>query len=144
MPFDITSANATAILTVSGLYDSGLYLQMFSADTAITQDEIEYSESRIGVDGYMVAGYVPSIKLVTINLEAASPSIDPMYYVGAYMTAYRTIYRCNMNISIPSIGKVFTWTNGVLTRGTPMPALSRILDPVSFTFSFQDFRFDPL
>lgn len=139
MPLDITSANAIAVLTVDQIFPTGIYLQQFSADTAITQETIEYSESRMGVDGYMASGYTPAIKVVTINLEASSPSTDAMIEIGQRMTSQRTIYRCNLTINLRSINHTFRWRNGVLTSGTPLPSLSRILDPTEWTFSFQDF-----
>lgn len=71
---DITSANAEAILTVEEIYSSGITLQMFGTDQALAMEAIDISETRKGVDGKLVGGYVPVIYPVTITLEASSPS----------------------------------------------------------------------
>ena len=73
--FDITSANAEAILTVEQIFPAGIQLQMFGTDQAVNMDAIDITETRKGVDGKMVAGYTPVIYPVTITLEAASPSL---------------------------------------------------------------------
>ena len=73
---NITSANATAYMVVKDLYPTGFALNNFSTDQAVDQSEDTIAETRMGVDGYMAAGYVPSIKAVTIQFEAASPSVQ--------------------------------------------------------------------
>ena len=47
---DITSANATAVLTVDKLYPAGIELEMFGTDQAISQESLEIAQTR------MVAG----------------------------------------------------------------------------------------
>ncbi len=71
---DITSANSKIILTCPELFPIGVELQQFSTDQSITQGDEEIANDRIGVDGKMVAGWIPTIKSVTIALEASSPS----------------------------------------------------------------------
>ena len=84
---NITSANATAYMTVKGLYDTGFALNNFSTDQAVDQSEDTIAETRMGVDGYMAAGYVPSIKAVTIQFEAASPSVQ--YLNNLYLASQK-------------------------------------------------------
>lgn len=137
MAFDITSANATAVLTVEDLFPSGIDLQMFSADTAISVASADIAETRIGVDGKLVAGFIPTIQEVTINLEAASPSYQSLSNVWMSMRSHQTIYECALVITVPSILKVFTWTNGVMRSGVPFPGLSQVLDPTAWVFHFE-------
>lgn len=53
---DITSANASAVMTVEDLYPNGIHLQNFSTDAAIVADSMQIAETRMGVDGHMAAG----------------------------------------------------------------------------------------
>lgn len=136
--FDITSANATAVIRFEEVYPSGIYLQMFAVDTAISLEESDITETRIGVDGYMVAGYTPQIFPVTVNLEAASPSFTALATVWNYMRTRRTIYDTTLTITAPSIRRAFTFSTGVMKSGVPFSGLSTILDPTSWVFHFQN------
>ena len=71
---DITSANAELILKVAEIYPAGIVLQMFGTDQAFNMEAVDITETRMGVDGRMVAGVTPVIYPVTITLEASSPS----------------------------------------------------------------------
>lgn len=53
---DITSANASAVMTIEELYPNGLKLERFSTDAAIVADSQQVAETRMGVDGFMAAG----------------------------------------------------------------------------------------
>lgn len=86
--FDITSANASAVLTVDSLFPSGIELQMFATDQAVGQDSVDITETRMGVDGRMVAGFTPVIYPVTVTLEAASPSAKNL---GTVWRAMKTV-----------------------------------------------------
>lgn len=135
---DITSANATLILIVDGLFPAGINLQQFATDQSYSQDELTIAEDRMGVDGGLVAGWIPSIKSVTIMLEASSPSYQALAQLFRASERKRGIYECTLVASVPSIGKTFTWTKGVLKSGTPVPAAKKILDPTTWKFDFAE------
>lgn len=134
---NITSANATAYMVVKELYPAGFALNNFATDQAIDEAEDTVAETRMGVDGYMAAGYVPSIKAVTITFEAASPSVE--YLNNLYLASQknRRTYECTLVINVPSTGKVYTYSYGVLKTAKPLPALKTVLDPVSYAFDFE-------
>ena len=48
----------------------------------------------------------------------------------------RGIYECSLIASVPSINKTFTWTQGILKSGTPVPAAKKVLDPTTWKFDF--------
>lgn len=133
---DITSANATLVLTVDSLFPAGITLEQFATDQSFSQDELTIAEDRMGVDGNLVAGWVPSIKAVTIMLEASSPSYIAlaMYYRACEQK--RGFYRCGLVATVPSIGKTFIWSQGLLKSGTPVPAGKKVLDPTTWKFDF--------
>jgi len=138
--FDITSANAEAILTVEEIYPGGITLQMFGTDQAVSMESIEIAETRKGVDGRMVAGYTPVIYPVTITLEAASPSYQSLALLHEATARNKKPYRCNLVVTVPSIGAVFTWSGGTLKSGTPAPPLKKVLDPTTWVFDFEGFE----
>lgn len=135
---DITSANAEAILTVEEIFPSGITLQMFGTDQAINMDAIDIAETRKGVDGKLVGGYVPTIYPVSVTLEASSPSTANLSTVWEAMATNRRVYACTLVCTVPSIGVVYTWSVGILKNGSPFPSLQKVLAPTVWQFDFQD------
>jgi len=135
MSMDITSANATVALSVNGLF--AVNLQQFSADSSFTSDTIQTAETRMGVDGKMVAGYTPAIKTVTINLEASSPSMTFLNLLRQAQETNQKPYECQMVISIPSIGKVYSLSKGVLQSYKGLPDGQNVLSPTQWVFHFE-------
>lgn len=134
---NITSANATAYMVVKDLYPTGFELNNFSTDQAVDQGEDTIAETRMGVDGNMAAGYIPSIKTVTIQFEAASPSVP--YLNNVYLAAQknRRTYEITLVVKVPAVGKTYTYSGGVLKTGKVLPSLKKTLDPVSYGFDFE-------
>ncbi len=135
---DITSANASLVLTVAEIFPAGIVLEQFGTDQAYSMDAIDIAETRKGVDGKMVAGYVPSIYPVTITLEASSPSRFSLSTVWQAMAANKRIYACNLICSLPSVGERIMWSVGVLQNGTVVPSAQKVLTPTTWVFHFQD------
>ena len=138
MSFDITSANATLYLTVEELYPNGVQLMQFSTDQSYASENEQIAETRMGVDGMMVAGYTPNIKQVTVSLEVSSPSVAVFDYILQATKANRKPYRCSLVADVPSIGKTFTWSYGTLQTGSLSGGASKVLNPMQYVFHFQD------
>ena len=135
MSMDITSANSVVTLQCS-LFS--VELQQLSADTAYEGEDDQVAETRIGVDGKMVAGQVPNIKVVNLHLEASSPSLQYLQLLKRAMEVNRTVYPVNMVISQPSIGKRITYSTGVLQSAKDLADGKKVLEPTQWTFHFQD------
>lgn len=134
---DITSANAVAFLTVNTLFPAGIRLENWSADQAITADERQIAETRMGVDGKMTAGYVPSIHVLTLTFEPVSPSLKVIEQVVKATESSRRIYRCGIIITLPSLGKSYSYQNGVMMNDKLFPDIKKILDPVTVKWNFE-------
>lgn len=134
---NITSANAIAYMTVDSLYPQGFQLQQFSTDAAISQSDDTISETRMGVDGYMVAGYTPSIKTITITLEPASPSKEYLDHLYKSMQQNKKTYLCNLVITLPSLEKIIQYKYGVLKTAKVLPDMQKTLAPIAYTFDFE-------
>lgn len=133
---NITAANATLVLIAETVIPAGVPLSQFSTDQSFSMDEVTSIEDRMGVDGHLAAGWVPSIKAVTVNLEASSPSVAYMNLLYSAMEKNRTFYKVTLIATVPSIRKIYTWTNGVLKSGTPVANAKKVLDPTSWKFDF--------
>lgn len=135
---NITSANASVVMVVENLFPAGVTLEQFGTDQAFSQEQSQVTETRMGVDGQMVAGWIPTIKILTITLEASSPSFDYMVQLFRAMDKGRTIFPVTVVARIPSIDQTITWSNGVLHDANPVPAANNVLDPTTWIFHFQD------
>ena len=137
LDFDITSANAELILTVSEIFPVGIVLQMFGTDQAFNMDAVDITETRMGVDGRMVAGVTPNIVPITITLEAASPSFAALSNLWAKIDAEKRIFQCTLVCTVPAVSQIFTWTRGMLVSGVPFPNLEKVLAATSWVFHFE-------
>lgn len=135
--FNITSTNAELVLTASGVFPGGLILEMFGTDQAANVDAVDIAETRMGVDAKMVAGYIPAIHVVTITLEASSPSRFALSTLWEAMAANKTIYQCGLVCTLPSISERLTWSKGVLKNGTVVPPVQKTLGPTTWVFHFE-------
>ena len=140
---NITSANASLVLVVDTIIPAGVQLEHFSTDQAFSLSEVTVVEDRMGVDGHLAAGWIPSIKTVQVNLEAASPSLWFLDMLARAMENNRTIYDCTLVATIPSIRKVYTWSKGVLKSGTLVSNAKKVLDPTTWTFDFANLTVIP-
>ena len=133
---DITSANSTIAMSVAeGLFS--INLENFSADSSFTSDTVQAAETRMGVDGHMAAGFTPAIKTITINLEAGSPSTEYMQLLRQVQEVNMKPYKVQMVISIPSIGKRYTFSEGVLQSYKDLPDGQNVLSPTQWVFHFE-------
>lgn len=132
---DITSANSTVAVSVGGLFS--VNLENFSTDSSFTSDTVQAAETRMGVDGHMAAGFTPAIKTITINLEAGSPSTEYMQLLRQVQEVNMKPYKVQMVISIPSIGKRYTFSEGVLQSYKDLPDGQNVLSPTQWVFHFE-------
>ena len=132
---DITSANATVAVSVESLFS--VTLENFSADSSFTSDTIQAAETRMGVDGHLAAGFTPAIKTVTINLEAGSPSATFLQLLVQAQETNLKPYKVQMVISVPSIGKRYSFSNGVLQSYKDLPDGQNVLSPTQWVFHFE-------
>ena len=139
---DITSANATVAMAVEGL--PSIMLDHFSADSSFTSDTVQAAETRMGVDGHMSAGYTPAIKTVTINLEPGSSSTQYMQLLRQVQETNMRPYKVQMVISIPSIGKRYSFSEGVLQSFKDLPDGQNVLSPTQWVFHFEDLSVEGL
>ena len=140
---DITSANASATLIVD-LFPAGVKLEQFSADGAWSQDGYSVLETRMGVDGYMAAGYTPVEKEVTFHFQANSPTIEKLNLIWQTMETTKMALWCNITITIPSIKMTYVCANGVLMNYKMLPNAEKVLEPIDATFRFESITALPL
>jgi hypothetical protein len=133
----LTAANAIITLTASDVFPGPFRLQGFATDDVYSVDPLDIAETAMGVDGKLSGGYVPREVKQTFMLQADSESVDFFEELYAAQVAQREIYRVNGITIVASVGKQYSMSNGLLTSYSPAPTAKKILQPRSFTITWE-------
>lgn len=134
---DITSANSTFTLSVPGLGIPPFNVEGYAADDGFTTEAVDVAETMMGVDGKMSGGYTPVITPLTVALQADSPSISVFETWYALTKSSRRIFVAQATIVIPSVGKSYLFTNGILKNLQQLPDAKKVLQPQKFMIHWE-------
>jgi hypothetical protein len=140
----ITSANASVIISIPAVFPVDQILQGFAADDAFAHESFDMTETRMGVDGILSAGYTPNPKRYTITFQPDSPSILIFDTWGAAMEAAKEAFQASMVIAMPSIGKAFNFNVGWLKNFKKLPDAKKVLEPQAYSIDWQDIQPIPI
>lgn len=127
---NITSADAVITLVVAEIFPSGFNLEQFEAQNIFDMGDTDQAEYQWTADGKLLGGFVYGEMPWTFHLAASSPSLQ---YFENWITAQRiakSIFRVNGTVILPSLGKKYVMTNGILQRAPRMPSAGRVMQPV--------------
>lgn len=133
----VTSANSVFTLTATSLFPVPQQLQGYSADRAFTAEAITLGEVNMGVDGRMTAGFTPNPVVMSITLQADSPSRSIFMAIIEGTKTAREIFWLSAEIALPSTGEKFTCVRGILTRGQQIPPAAKLLQPLEFEITWE-------
>lgn len=130
---DITSANATLVLTVPAVFSTPQVLYGFATDDAFATEAVTVAETMKGVDGIMSFGFLPFITPMALTFQADSPSIPNTMetWISAEI-ATRQKFAGNLSITLAALGKAYQMINGVLVNITPIPPGKKVLMPQTY------------
>jgi hypothetical protein len=126
---DITSANAVFILSVPGLLPVPVQLQGFAADDIFDFEEIDTTETSMGVDGNLSGGVVFVPKPQTVTFQADSPSIAVFDVWHQAQQVGVKAYIALATVTLTSVGKSYACSTGFLRRWVPVPGAKKMLSP---------------
>lgn len=127
MAKSITSANAVIMFAIVGVFDVPQQLQEFAADNIFTTDEVQVTEARMGVDGFLAAGYVNEPVMQGFSFLASSDSCRMFDQWAAQNKIAQDAFFANATVQLPAIGRKWTCTGGTLLRAKPMPDANKTL-----------------
>ena len=136
MALTITAANSIFAIAIKGLFDSPQILQGFAADAAFTTEAVDSVETVMGVDGRFSAGWVPMELRQTITIMPNSPSADVFERWYLAQQTIREVYAASAVITIPSIKKEYTCTEGYLSSYTPIAEVAKVLRARTFSITW--------
>ena len=125
----LSGANSIVMLGITDLYDTPQQLQQFAADDIFTAEMVKLVETLMGVDGVLSGGFVNVERKQVFSLQGDSPSNDIFDNWAGAMAAQQDIYTANGVITLKTIGKKWTLTNGFLTGYTPIPDVKKLIQP---------------
>ena len=131
---DVTSVNTIVTLYAPPVITTPVRLQNFSADTAVDVNDFTMAEVRMGIDGGLAAGYVPSTKELTITLEAASPSRSYLEALYMWMETNQQTVNVIITVDQPTLRKRYIFETGVLQNGTVMSSVQKTLKAIAWKF----------
>lgn len=133
----LTSANSIVTITATTLFPIPQQLQGYAVDKAWSSDSLVLSETKMGVDGKLSAGYTPNPTKVTFSLQADSASRDIFKAITQATKTSREIFFISASISLPATGENFTLNRGVLTETKQTPDGEKMLGEVEYVVTFE-------
>lgn len=128
----ITSATAVFVLTIPGVFPSGVQLQGFGPDEAFDTQQVDSAVTQLGVDGTGVGGWVPREVDQTITFLASSPSTAVFDQWVSAQDAIADVIYAAASIRLASLGVKYDMGFGVLTRYPIAANARRVLMPRQF------------
>jgi tail fiber protein gp32 len=140
---DITGANATYTIVVAVVFPSPQQLQGFAADDIFTSDPLESTETLMGVDGKLSAGFVfvPVNQEIRLQADSISNAIFDQWY--QQQTQSRQVFPATGVVTLPALNQKWSLQNGFLVRYTPMPSAKKLLQPRQFGIRWESVSTGP-
>jgi hypothetical protein len=133
MARNITSANSSISFNTALGNEMG---EGYSADNIFTSDFPDFAETRMGVDGKMSAGYIPTIKHLDFSFEASSHNITYFQAIATTVEMTKTPCPIVVSISLPAISKRFVCT-GVVKSVKMLMDAANVLEPMTVGMDFE-------
>jgi len=125
----ITASNAVIMLNIPLVFPAPVQLQGFSADNVFGTDPLAETETMMGVDGRLSAGFVFVSVKQNYSLMADSESNRIFDAWRAANVAEGESLPADAVVLLKSIQSKFTMTKGFLTSWQPSPDAQRTLQP---------------
>jgi hypothetical protein len=133
----ITSANASIVLWVPGLFPIPQQIQGFAVDDVFRTDPLKSADTMRGVDGKLTGGYVYSDIKQGFSLMGDSASIDFFDQWNQAQQSQRETFQANGIITLPSVGKKWTMVKGFLIGFPIIPDAKKVLQSVTFQIEWE-------
>lgn len=140
----ITSADAVLVLSSRDLELAAVQIQGFSADAAWAMGDTEVAQKTRGVDGKLSFGFVYGDYDMVITLQADSDSDKIFELIMTGAVTNQAVYRIDGVLTLPSNGKAIVMGRGGVTSGRIMADGQRVLQPRTWTISWESVQVVPL
>ena len=140
----ITSANSILMLGVTSLFAVPQQIQGFATDDMFDFDVMERAEAQMGVDGRLTGGWVAVPLSGSLSLQGDSPSNDFFDAWNGAQVAQRDIYYGFGTLTLPSLGKKYTFPKGILRTFQPIVSAGKTFKPRKFAITREGYTPAPI
>jgi hypothetical protein len=133
----ITAANAVFMLTAGALYPVAQQLANYMADDVFDTDDVDISETVMGVDGNLSVGFVNNPVDQTIYIMPDSATSDLFDNIYSAQKAAGEVIVLTATVTLPGPQKKFACTKGVLKRLKPIPSVKKVVQGRPFRITWQ-------
>ena len=140
----LTVTNSVIMITIQNVYNTATQLQGYAADDVYDFEDIDVSETSMGVDGTLSAGkiYVPIPWSISLQANSPSNAVFDAWY--AYQsTPNGDVAPASINITLNGLGFKWTLSNGFLKKYSPAPTAKKIAQPRKFMIEFNSISVAP-
>ena len=134
---DITAANSVFMISIAQIYTTPQQLQGYAMDDVFDVPAVKPVETMMGVDGKLSAGFQNFPFVLSVSLQADSASNLIFENWLAKMQQGLTALNAQATISLPSIGRKYSMTNGFLTDAPPIASAKKVLQPRKYELTFE-------
>lgn len=140
----LTSANAVLRLGVASIFPNAQQIQGFDTDDAFATARVTPAQTKMGVDGKLSGGYVPTEKKTTIFLQADSASNQFFDTWQAQQDAAQESFVAFGIIIIPALSQSFALTRGFLTGYPVMSTAKKIMQRLEYEITWESILGSPI
>jgi|SRR5882672_4531500 len=133
----ITAANATFLLSITGLFPTPQQLQGFATDDVFDTQPLKSTEVLMGVDGLLSGGFVFVAVEQAITLQADSPSGDVFDQWFNAQQAAKDVFVAQGVIILTTLNRKYALTKGFLTTYMPIPDAKKLMQPRKFGITWE-------
>lgn len=141
---NLTAVNSVIVLSVAGVFPQGQQLSGYTADDVFDVDQIDVSETVMGIDGLLSGGLIYVAIPWTISLQGNSPSNSVFDQWYAYQKTVGDVAVASMQIALPSLGYKWVYSNGFLKKYSPAPSVKKIVQPRKYTIEWNAIGASPM
>ena len=133
----LTTANSTIILTLP-ILPVPVKLEGYSTDDMLNQDELNFTDSVMGIDGLKSSGYIIEKRVVNLTFMPTSASIDTFnIWINAMKVARESLEATAMSVTVPGLKNTYLFTIGNLKNGKEIPDLKKMSESIKYTLEFE-------
>lgn len=140
----LTTANSALLLMVRGLFPVPQAIQGYAVDDSFAVANVKPTETFMGVDGKLSAGYTPYPTVMTITLQADSASVDMFDAVIANQKANNEALIFDGTLFVQGTQEKNAMTKGFLTDITPTSTAKKTLQPRTFEITWESMTKAPV
>lgn len=132
-----TAASVIVTLVADELYPQGKTIEGFAEDSLRDLENLQVTETVMGVDGKLSAGFVFNPVNITLHLMPDHSGYSVFENIAQVQAVLKAPIFLSMTIVDVSLKRKYTLVKGVLSSWSPMPNATKTMQPVDAEMIFE-------